>query len=107
MFAISDVNHRLYIRGSYCNAMFIKRQAQELRFMTQQKLHSARSTGTAAAILMSPDLPVLRAKVWLAKLDKPGTVFLYKVGGKGGKKVGEEEKGRGRRKGREKEEREI
>ena len=48
--------------------MFIKRQAQELRFMTQQKLHSVRSTGTATAILMSPDLPVLRAKVWLARL---------------------------------------
>ena len=49
--------------------MFIKRQAHELRFMTQQKLHSVRSTGTATAILMSPDLPVLRAKVWLARLD--------------------------------------
>ena len=48
--------------------MFIKRQAQELRFMTQQKLHSVRSTGTATAILMSPDPPVLRAKVWLARL---------------------------------------
>ena len=42
----------------------IKRQAQELRFMTQQKLHSnsVRSTGTATAILMSPDPPVLREK---------------------------------------------
>ena len=48
--------------------MFRKRQAQELRFMTQQKLHSVRSTGTATAILMSPDPPVLRAKVWLARL---------------------------------------
>ena len=50
--------------------MFIKRQAQELRFMTQHKLHSVRSTGTATAILMSPDLPVLRVKVWLARLQK-------------------------------------
>ena len=50
--------------------MFIKRQAQELRFMTQQKLHSVRSTGTATAILMSPDPPVLRAKVWLARLHQ-------------------------------------
>ena len=48
--------------------MFIKQQAQELKFMTQQKLHSVRSTGTAIAILMSPDPPVLRAKVWLARL---------------------------------------
>ena len=51
--------------------MFINRQAQELRFMTQQKLHSVRSTGTATAILMSPDPPVLRAKVWLARLPPP------------------------------------
>ena len=50
--------------------MFIKRQAQELRFMTQQKLHSIRSTGTATAILMSPDLPVFRGKVWLARLGR-------------------------------------
>ena len=69
MFAIRDV-----IRGNYCNAMFIKRQAQELRFMTQQKLHSVRSTGTATAILMSPDPPVLRAKVWLARL----LLYMYK-----------------------------
>ena len=48
--------------------MFIKRQAQELRFMMQQKLHSVCSTGTATAILMSPDLPIFRAKVWLARL---------------------------------------
>ena len=47
--------------------MYIKRQAQELRFMTRQKLHSVRSTGTATAILMSPDPPVLRAEVWLAR----------------------------------------
>ena len=57
--------------------MFIKRQAQELRFMTQQKLHSVRSTGTATAILMSPDPPVLRAKVWLARLVKR-SCFLWR-----------------------------
>ena len=45
--------------------MFIKRQMKELRFMTQ---HSVHSTGTASTILMSPDLPVFRAKVWLARL---------------------------------------
>ena len=58
--------------------MFIKRQAQELRFMTQQKLHSVRSTGTATAILMYPDLPVLRAKVWLARLgfDEVNQVYV-------------------------------
>ena len=55
--------------------MFIKRQAQELRFMTQQKLHSVHSTGTATAILMSPDPPVLRAKVWLARL--PARMVLW------------------------------
>ena len=46
--------------------MFIKRQAQELRFMTQQKLHSVRSTGTATAILpISPPFEhrVLRERV--------------------------------------------
>ena len=30
---------------------------QILWFMTQQKLHSVRSTGTATGIRMSPDLP--------------------------------------------------
>ena len=65
--------------------MFIKRQAQELRFMTQQKLHSVRSTGTATAILMSPDPPVLRAKVWLARdyaISKAKHAIGLKLGGR-------------------------
>ena len=48
---------------------FIKWQAQELRIMMQQKLHSVRSTGTATAILMSTGLPVLCVKVWLVRLE--------------------------------------
>ena len=31
-------------------------------------LHSICSTGTGTSILMSPDLPILCAKVWLARL---------------------------------------
>ena len=33
-----------------------------------------RSTSTASAILMSPDLPVFCVKVWLARLD-PHAIF--------------------------------
>ena len=40
-------------------------------FVMQQKLHSVRSTGTATGILMSPDLPFLRVKVWLVRLTAP------------------------------------
>ena len=39
-----------------------------LRFMTYSMAHSIRSTGTNAGILMSPDLPVFRVKVWPARL---------------------------------------
>ena len=63
MFAIRDVNTRKLLQR-----YVYKTATQELRFMTQQKLHSVRSTSTATAILMSPDPPVLRAKVWLARL---------------------------------------
>ena len=46
------------------NAKFIAPRAPIMRFMTYETLQIEHSTG----MLMSPDLPVLRAKVWPARL---------------------------------------
>ena len=55
MFAIRDVKARKLLKRYVYKTI-------SARFMTQQKLHSVRYTGTAIALLISPDLPV---KVWL------------------------------------------
>ena len=52
-------------------------------FMTCATAHSICSTGTNAGMLMSPDLPPLRAKVWPARLGgvwghpPPGNVYKF------------------------------
>ena len=51
------------------NVTFIAPHAPILQFMTYETLEIERSTGTAARTLMSPDLPVMGAKVWPARLD--------------------------------------
>ena len=65
MFAIRDVNMRKLLQR-----YVYKTASARIEVYDATKLHSIRSTGTATAILMSPDPPVLRAKVWLVRLNE-------------------------------------